>query len=456
MNEFKVGLLALATLVSVVFMSLKITSNQSGFGKYETYRTILDDATGIFPKTPIKIAGIPAGRIQKIELQGNNALITFEVLKEIKITKNSKVRIKSVGFLGDKYIEILVGDDTEKLAANEFVESQEAPGMETLVKDASEVLVDVKAIVKSMKDSIAPEGQEPPIKAILADVSELVKNTKEVTASLKRVMGANEERLNNIAANLEIFTEELANNMDKGNPESVMSDLKRILANTEAVTADLQSIVADVKHGKGTVGKLLVEDEIADQVKDTLAGVQKLVGKANQLRTEISVFAGANTNSESDTEVALRLYPSPERFYHFGLVTSEFGPEKEKIFETTQNGSTTIRNEKEREKDSYRFNVQIGRRINDWVIRGGLIESTGGFGVDYYIRDLSTKLSLEAFDYRKNKGPNFRFMTEVQLWNVLYGRASIEDFARKERVGIFQAGLRFNDEDLKGIIGFFL
>ena len=111
MNEFKVGLLALASLISIAYMSLKITSNQSGFGNYNGYRTIVKDATGIFPKTPIKVAGINAGRIKGIELSGNSALITFEILTEVKITKDSKLRIKSMGFLGDKYIDIVIGDD---------------------------------------------------------------------------------------------------------------------------------------------------------------------------------------------------------------------------------------------------------------------------------------------------------------------------------------------------------
>lgn len=455
MNEFKVGLLAIATIAAVVFMSFKITSNQSGFGQYVTYRTIVKDASGIYPKTPIKVAGIAAGRIISIELQGNTALITFEILKQIRVTKNSKLRIKSVGFLGDKYLEIYVGDSPEFLAKLDFIDSEEAAGMETLIKDASEVLVDVKTIVKSLKESIAPEGQVSPIKKILADVSELVENTKEATLTLKRVMGTNEEKINGLIENLESFSYELAYQVDKGNPDSAMSDIKEVLANTKKITADLNAIVADVKKGKGTVGKLLVEDEIADQVKDTLSSVQKLVGKADALRTELSVFTGANTDGGGETEVALRIFPSPERFYHLGLTTSEIGPDKETITETTTNGTTVLQNRKERDRDTFRFNVQVGRRIHDLAFRGGLIESTGGLGMDYYFQQLGTKFSLEAFDYKKDKGANIRFITELQLWNVLYGRASIDDAARKERSATVQAGLRFNDEDLKGLMGFF-
>ncbi len=455
MNEFKVGLLAIATLAAIVFMSFKITSNQSGFGQYVTYRTIVKDASGIFPKTPIKVAGIAAGRISAIELQGNTALITFEILKQIQLTKNSKLRIKSVGFLGDKYIEIYVGDSPEVLAKYDFIDSEEAAGIETLVKDASEVLTDVKVIVKSLKDSIAPEGQVSPVKKILADVSALVENTKVATESLKRIMTGNEEKLNALVENLESFSYELAYQVDKSNSDSAMADIKEVLANTKKITADLNSIVADVKRGKGTMGKLLVEDEIADQVKDTLSSVQKIVGKADALRTELSVFTGANTEGGGESEVALRIFPSPERFYHLGLTTSEVGPNTETITETTTNGTTTTTNKKERDLDTFRFNVQIGRRVQDFGFRGGLIESTGGLAVDYYLQNLGTRLSLEAFDYEKDKGANIRFITELQLWNVLYGRISGNDLTRKERSATIQAGLRFNDVDLKGLMGFF-
>lgn len=455
MNEFKVGLLAIATIIAVVIMSLKVTSNQSGFGQYVTYRTIVKDASGIFPKTPIKVAGINAGRISSIELQGNTALITFEILKQIQVTKNSKLRIKSVGFLGDKYIEIFVGDSPEMLRKFDFLDSEEAAGLENLIKDTSEVLADVKQIVRSMKDSISPEGEVSPIKKILTDVQELVANTKEVTASLKRVTTNNEEKINALMDNLEAFSADLAYQTDKNNSDSAMSDVKTVLANTKKLTGDLESIVADIKKGKGSIGKMLVEDEIADQVKDTLSSVQKIVGKADALRTELSIFSGVNTVSGGDTEASLRIFPSPERFYHLGIASSEIGPDYEKTTVTTTNGVSVTENRKENEKNTLRFNAQIGRRIHDFDFRGGLIESTGGLGVDYRLPAIGTKLSMEAFDYKKEKGPNVRLAAEAQLWNVFYGRVSANDTVRKERSGTFAAGLRFNDEDLKGLLGFF-
>lgn len=455
MNEFKVGLLAIATIVAVIFMSLKVTTNQSGFGQYVTYRTIVKDASGIFPKTPIKVAGINAGRIVSIELQGNTALITFEILKQIQVTKNSKLRIKSVGFLGDKYIEIFVGDSGELLRKYDFIDSEEAAGIENLIKDSSEVLADVKTIVRSLKESISPDGQASPIKKILGDVQELVANTKEVTASLKRMTTGNEEKINALVDNLQAFSEDLAYQVDKNNGDSAMSDIKQVLANTKKLTGDLESIVADIKKGKGTIGKLVAEDEIADQVKDTLSSVQKIVGKADALRTELSIFSGVNTKAGGDTDAAFRIFPSPERFYHLGISTTEIGPDKEKTIVTTTNGATTTETRKENDRNTFTFNVQVGRRVGDFDLRGGLIESTGGLGLDYRVQPINTKLTVEAFDYKKKKGSNVRFAAETQIWNVLYGRATFNDAFRSGKSGTIQGGLRFNDEDLKGLIGFF-
>lgn len=118
-------------------------------------------------------------------------------------------------------------------------------------------------------------------------------NAKDASASLKRVLGDNEKKFNNLISNLEKFSKDISYQTDKNNNDSAMSDVKRILANAEKLTGDLKEIVADVKSGKGTVGKLLVEEEIADEVRETLAGVQKIVGRVDNIRTELSVFTGA-------------------------------------------------------------------------------------------------------------------------------------------------------------------
>ena len=132
MNELKVGLLTLLALGSIVVVSLKITGDKGGFGEYVEYKTILNDATGIYEKSSIKVAGIVAGRVKSINLSGSQALVTFEVLENIKVTKLSVLRVKTVGFLGDKYLDIYLGDPQHpRLKEGSLIANESGAGLKS-------------------------------------------------------------------------------------------------------------------------------------------------------------------------------------------------------------------------------------------------------------------------------------------------------------------------------------
>lgn len=457
MSELKVGLLALSAMVSVVFMSLKITSNQSGFGDYTTYRTIIKDASGIFPKTPIKVAGINAGKIKQIELQDNSALITFEVLNRVKITSGSKLRIKSVGFLGDKYLEITIGASEQRLTQDTLIPSVEGAGIETLVRDAGEVMGDVKVLIKELKNSIAPDTGESPIKVMLDNLKSASNDAKEMMSSLNTTLSGNKEKIDNLISNFEKFSKNLEYQTNNLNKDSAMKDVKDILANAKVLTNDMKTLVADIKAGKGSMGKFLVGEEIADSVQSSLAGINRLVNKVDNIRTELSLFTGAETDGNSYTDANFKIFPSPERFYLLGVATSALGPESKTITTTTSvdagTSSTEIR--AQRDENTYRFNIMLGRKVHDFAFRVGLFESTGGLGIDYEKVSWGSKFSLDAFDYREDIGPNVRFTYQFRIWNVFYGKLMGNDLLDDGRSAVVTAGLQFNDEDLKGLIAFF-
>jgi len=451
MTEFKVGLLALATLASIVVMSLKITSNQTGFGDYAPYQTIVQDASGIFPKTPIKVAGINAGRIKAIELSGNQALIRFEILRKVFVPEGSRLRIRSVGFLGDKYLEIVLNTKSNApLPEGSMVQSFESGSMDQLTRDASDVLQDIKVMVSSLKESLVPKEGEAPLTTIIHDV-------KDITASLKKLINGNEDRLNAIVENIDGLTEKLNHQMDKNSSGSLMADMKSITSDLKSLSSDLAIMAANIKAGKGSVGQLIADDKIADDVKETIAGVKKLVTKMDSIRTELYVHSGVSTEYGGETTMGLKVFPSPERFYLLGVATSKLGVSKEKETTTTVNGgSPTTTNETVVNKDTFRFNLQLGRKWGNWAFRGGVVESTGGVGVDYNLTPLRTTFTTEVFDYRKDLGINLRLASETQLWNVFYSRLAAEDITNKNRNYSAAVGLRFLDEDLKTFFGLFL
>ncbi len=445
----------MAAMASVVVMSLKITSNQSGFGSHVQYRTMLKDASGIFEKTPIKVAGINAGRIKKIELVGSEALVTFEIQEKVKVTPNANLKIKSVGLLGDKFIDMDLGDTSgERLKEDSLLVTTSGGGFDDISKDASAVLKEVKDIAITIKEALRDEKGENVVKKIMANID-------DITSSLKRVTTGNETKINQIVEDVRAVAEQLAFETDRYQKDSLMADLSKIgpiLDKADAAVSDIKVIIADVKDGKGTVGKLLRDDAVVDQVSQTLSSVNRLVNRINNIEADIGLSTGANTRQGSDTRFDIDIYPAPERFFRIGVVTNEFGPQQERrtdSFTSTDNGAETKTSVRKIHKDSFKFNLQIGRRIQRYGLRAGLIESTGGVGLDYYFPAWGTRTGVEMFDYQKDAGPNVRAFTEIKLWNVLFTRIAGEDLISKDgnTSATISLGLRFNDQDLAALIG---
>ncbi len=445
----------MGALASVVVMSLKITSNQSGFGDHITYKTIMDDASGILEKTPIKVAGINAGRIRSIELEGNKALITFEVLEKIKVTPEARLKVKSVGLLGDKYIDMDLGTNQgNRLQEGALIPNESGGGFDALAKDASDVLKEVKDIALTIKEALRDEQGNNVVKQI-------VSNINDMSASLKRITTGNEQKIDDIVDDVSRITQQLAFETDRYQKDSLMSDLGKIgpiLDKADATVSDLKIIIADVKEGKGTVGKLLRDDAVVDQVSQTLSSVNRLVNRINNVEADIGMSSGVNTRIGSETRFDLDLYPAPERFFRLGIVTNEFGPEIERESETytSVNGGEEVKvRTRKINKSAFKFNFQIGRRIQRYGLRAGLIESTGGVGLDYFFPDWGVRTGLEVFDYQKDAGPNVRLLFEVKIWNVLFARLAGEDLISKDgsQSATASLGLRFSDQDLAALIG---
>lgn len=458
MNELKVGFLTILAIASLVIVSMTITANKSGFGDYVQYKTILKDATGIYEKSSIKVAGIVAGRIKKIELSGSQALVIFEVLEQIKITKFSTLRIKSVGFLGDKYIDIYLGDpEAQRLPSGSIVQAEGGEGFEQLGKDAGAILKDVKEISRAIKESIYNEKKENIVKVIMANIHDFTEDAKV----LGKMLAGNSKKIDGTIGDLRKIAAQLAKETDRYADDSLMNDLSRldpILSNVDKAVLDLKEIISDVKAGRGTVGKLLRDEEVIDRVNETLSGVSQIVNRVNNFRTDISLYSGASFEKGTRTELNVDLIPAPEKFFRLGLIQTDFGRsiDEDKVVTTSVgSGPETSTRTKTINEDEFKFNAQIGRKIDNWTLRVGLIDSTGGLGVDYNLYDSGIGATLEAYDFDEDLGVAIRLGLEYRLWNIFYARATGEDLFAKEDGKEFtlSAGLKFTDQDLAALFG---
>ncbi len=87
-----------------------------------------------------------------------------------------------------------------------------------------------------------------------------------------------------------------------------------------------------------------------------------------------------------------------------------------------------------------------------------MIESTGGVGGDYYALDDRFKFSIDSWNYNStepgNENAHVRATANYSLSKVLFINAGYDNILNSKRATPFVGlGLRFDDEDLKYLLG---
>ena len=81
-TEFKVGLFTLVGLSSIVLSFFVLSPELFENDDKAKYYTVLQDASGIMPKTHVKTNGVTIGKVTSVELDINATKVVFEIKGE--------------------------------------------------------------------------------------------------------------------------------------------------------------------------------------------------------------------------------------------------------------------------------------------------------------------------------------------------------------------------------------
>lgn len=135
--DFWVGLFVVVGFIAVLFLALKV-GNMSSLSFQPTYsvRMKFDNIGGLKPRAAVKSAGVVVGRVKSIGFDTNTyqALVTIDLDNQYPFPKDSSAKILTSGLLGEQYIGLEPGGDTEMLKAGDTITmTQSAIVLENLI-----------------------------------------------------------------------------------------------------------------------------------------------------------------------------------------------------------------------------------------------------------------------------------------------------------------------------------
>jgi phospholipid/cholesterol/gamma-HCH transport system substrate-binding protein len=337
-RNITVGIFVLAGLFLGGVVIFLIGDERRLFAPEKTYNTSFDDVSGLKPGAPVRMGGIDVGHVTEVGYNKKDAkdttiYVSFEVVtSEVgRIRKDSKARIGTKGLLGDKIIEITRGSETaDSLPPNSYIDSEVAPDM---FGNVSEVADKAKAVMTNLEKATEPLGNEQlhkDIRGSIASLNEILGFIAHGSGYAHKLLAdpAEAERISRVVDNVDKATNELNLTLQEtrsvvarvqtgpgfthdmiygdgpkeqiqqfGNAaqelaltlqgvrqnESLAHDLlyggkgdtSQAIANINAMTGDVRAIIADIRAGKGTIGGLLVDPSIYEDVKTVLGNVQR-------------------------------------------------------------------------------------------------------------------------------------------------------------------------------------
>lgn len=282
-SETWVGIFVVIGIFLLVFMTLKIEKFQIGREAGYLLHIYFDSVAGLTKNAPVRVAGVPVGSVEKVALDQGKGKVTFHLPYNITIYKDAKAYLKSEGFLGEKYIEIVPGTPGSlKVEPNGVIEQGSPPA------DVEQFLANVSAVREDLKEVIKPLGDV--LKAIdPKKVEEIVTNVDKFSGQLTSLAKDSKETIEKAKGAFSKM-EDIGEKVNKGEgtlgklitDESLYRDAKEVVEKVKGTAETLKNVSDKIERGEGTLGKLIQDDSLYNEAKETLQSMKGITEKVDK------------------------------------------------------------------------------------------------------------------------------------------------------------------------------
>jgi phospholipid/cholesterol/gamma-HCH transport system substrate-binding protein len=442
--EFKVGLLVLTVGSLIAFMSMQVSDDPSYLGRSKRAWFLLPNAAGLIKSSAVRSAGIPVGVIKDIRLQDGQARIDITVKSDVPLSTSAYVEIKAVGILGDQHVEVFPGAPTDPPLPDgaQILIVKNMGSLDNLIGQVGEITESLKSVSDALKESVLDDGTRKHV------LGRIVNNIEHLTADLSEMTAQNKGKINDIIDQVHGITGTLDDLVNDDSEQGLRKAWKRSLARVDSSLKNIDEITSKINRGEGTIGKLVNDDTTVEEINTAVQGVNSMLGAADRIQTGFDFHAEyLNSMAVTKSYIGIKIQPGLDRYYYLALIDDPLG-----VVETTDTKTSGSINSSITEEKTYHNKTKLtalyAKNFYDFTIRGGLMENTGGIGLDYTFYKRKFRASLDAFNFAKM---NLRPSLQYTLFHGIYLVGGINDSLDKDslRSGYLGAGLSLTNDDLK-------
>jgi phospholipid/cholesterol/gamma-HCH transport system substrate-binding protein len=277
-REATVGLVVILAVV-LFFIGTTWLSGRSMRGSREDFWKIqFRDAANLKTSSPVRISGVPVGKVEHIELlEVGKVLVLISLPERITPKVDATAKVEAVGFVGDAAVEFDPGDASQPLSRSKVVIGSQSPGLadraQQLGDRADSILIGAQDIVnKRTADQLRSTltALEGTLKAAQRTMQIYANPDQGPTAELTKTMSA----FRQLGSRLDST---LASAAFAGRADTLTANLSAMTAQLAATGERLDTLLAGINRGQGTLGKFATDSGLYYDMRALSQGMKKLL-----------------------------------------------------------------------------------------------------------------------------------------------------------------------------------
>ncbi|NND62957.1 MAG: MCE family protein [Flavobacteriaceae bacterium] len=275
-RQVKTGILVIAGILLFIF-GYNFLKNSSFFQEGRVFYVKYNNVAGLGISAPVTINGFQVGKVESIDFIDNNGglLVKFSVEKDFEFSKNSIVQIYSSGFIGGNNLGIIPKYDPNNIAVSkDTLKGEIQRGMIDGILDKFGPLESgLKSTIARLDtvlgnvNEVMDEETKQNLKSSIANFNATMSSFNRASRDMSSLLNNNKEKLNNTFDNLDTTAENFARLSDS----LAEIELGQMTKDLQSVLTKFDAIVSSLENGDGSVGKLLKDEKLYDN----LAGASK-------------------------------------------------------------------------------------------------------------------------------------------------------------------------------------
>jgi phospholipid/cholesterol/gamma-HCH transport system substrate-binding protein len=276
--ELRVGLVVLAACVVLVLGLMWVKGIRFDQTRYR-YSVIFPNVGALEVGDAVSVSGVPKGKVEKIELFQGDVLVTVNLTRDVVLKKDARFTVMNVGLMGERFVAVQTGHSDTLLDLSQPIQGRYDTGIPEVMGRMGDMIEMVRRVAESLDRVVGTKSSRE-------SMLESIENLREITQKTNDLLDRNRERFDQTMADLSYTSSELksmvADNKDKlgeavDNFSSASERLDQITTSLDSLSTSLKNLTFKLESGEGTLGQLLNDTTLYQQIKNTTENVDSLI-----------------------------------------------------------------------------------------------------------------------------------------------------------------------------------